>query len=266
MFNLNEGILYSCFAREYGGAYVSTVGDYFWLILAGFLLVSLAAAYLLGSINSAILISKVIYHDDIRKHGSGNAGLTNMLRTYGKGAAGLTLLGDMLKTAIAIFICGILMGFFYVKGISAYFGWCYVAAVFAVLGHIFPIYYGGKGGKGVLVTITAALILSPIPAAIFLAIFVLIVAITKYVSLGSVTGALLYPVIVTVYIRVVGNAEPHFIHLTSIMILAVLILWCHRENLKRIGERTERKISFRKKDIEITAAKAEPESLLDDDE
>ena len=267
MFNLNEGILYSYFAREYGSTYVSTVGNYFWLILAGFLLISLTAAYLLGSINSAILISKVIYHDDIRKHGSGNAGLTNMLRTYGKGAAGLTLLGDMLKTAIAIFICGTLMGFFYVKGISAYFGWCYVAGVFAVLGHIFPIYYGGKGGKGVLVTATMAIILSPIPAFIFLLLFILIVAVTKYVSLGSVTCALLYPVIVTIYIRVVGNVEPHFIHLTSIMILAVLILWCHRENLKRIGERTERKISFRKKDIEMAAAKEkQPESLLDDDE
>lgn len=267
MFDLNEGIFYSYFAEKHVGVYVSTVGGYYWLILAGFLLLSAVVAYLLGSINSAILISKLLYRDDIRKHGSGNAGLTNMLRTYGKGAAGLTLLGDVLKTIIAISFCGVLLGFKYVAGISAHPGWCYVAGVFAVLGHIFPVYYGGKGGKGVLVTATMALMLSPVPFVIFISVFILIVAVTKYVSLGSVTSVLLYPVITTVYMRVVAGVEPHFVHLSCTMILAGLILWCHRENLKRIGERTERKISFRKKDIEMAAKKIEEsESLLEDDE
>jgi len=234
----------------------------FYLFYVGFIVISIVAAYLLGSINSAILISKVLYRDDIRKHGSGNAGLTNMLRTYGKGAAGLTLLGDMLKTVIAIFIAGTLLGFGYIHGISCNEGWCYMAGLFAVLGHIFPIYYGGKGGKGVLVTATMALMLSPLPFAILLLIFILIVAVTKYVSLGSVVGAIFYPVVVNAYFMIYG-ARPHFILILCTILLAILVVWCHRENLKRIGERTERKLSFKKKDVEV---KEKPKKSLNDDD
>ena len=138
---------------------------HFYLTYVGFVLLVIFGSYLLGSINSSIIISKVLYRDDIRKHGSGNAGMTNMLRTYGKGAAGLTLLGDMMKTALAVLLAGILFGFNYVGGVSVGDGYCYVAGLFAVLGHIFPVYYGFKGGKGVLVTSTMALILTPIPFA-----------------------------------------------------------------------------------------------------
>ena len=151
MFNLNQGLL----------AYLFPDGIR-PLVLFGCLFVVLCASYLLGSINSAILISRVIYKDDIRTHGSGNGGMTNMLRTFGGKAALLTLAGDLGKTAIAISLAGLVFGFGYVAGISIC-EFCYLAGLFAVLGHIFPIYYKFKGGKGVLVTSTMALILTPIP-------------------------------------------------------------------------------------------------------
>lgn len=220
-----------------------------WQVYAtwiGFILLSIAVSYLLGSVNSAIIISKLLYKDDIRKYGSGNAGMTNMLRTYGKGAAALTLVGDMLKTALALLFTGLLLGFHYVGGMSHHDGYCYMAGLFAVLGHVFPVYYGFKGGKGVLVTATMALILTPIPFVILLAIFVAIVAMSRYVSLGSVCVAVLYPVIVRFNSRLVLGMELSGITALCCIILAIFIVWCHRANLKRISERTENKISFKK--------------------
>ena len=240
--NINEGLL----------SYLSNSGlvssDFYpilyALITAGVILIS----YLLGSVNTAIILSKVIYRDDVRRHGSGNAGMTNMLRTYGKGAAGLTLLGDLMKTVIAIFIAAIFFGFNYVGGVSTGIGICYFAGLFVVIGHVFPVYYKFKGGKGVLATASMALILSPIPFLILLLVFVGIVAASKYVSLGSVTVAVLYPIVLNGYFKIVFNGvAPHgFISLSSI-ILAILIVWCHRANLARISNRTENKISFGKK-------------------
>ncbi|MBQ1260517.1 MAG: glycerol-3-phosphate 1-O-acyltransferase PlsY [Clostridia bacterium] len=207
----------------------------------------IAAGYLLGSINSAIIISKLLYRDDIRCHGSGNAGMTNMLRTYGKGAAGLTLFGDVFKTALAIFIAGVVFGFNYVGGVSTGIGFCYVAGLFAVLGHIFPIYYGFKGGKGVLVTSAMALILTPLPFLILFAVFGLIVAVSKYVSLGSICVAILYPVVLHGYFAASFSSPMPGLLSLSVIIIAVLIVWCHRANIERISNRTENKISFGKK-------------------
>ena len=206
----------------------------------------LFAAYLLGSINSAILISKLVYRDDIRKHGSGNGGMTNMLRTFGGKAALLTLVGDLLKTALAILIAGCVYGFWYTAGIATS-EMCYMAGLFAVLGHIFPLYYRFKGGKGVLVTSSMALILTPVPFLILFVIFALIVYMSKYVSLGSVSVAVLYPVLLHGAFAMVFEAPMPGLMALSTIILACLIVWCHRENLKRISEGTERKLSFKKK-------------------
>ena len=224
-------------------------------------LVVIIVSYLLGSINSAIIISKLIYRDDVRKHGSGNPGTTNMLRTYGKGAALLTLLGDMAKTALSILIAGIVFGFYYVYGVSMHDGFCYVAGLFSVLGHVFPLYYKFKGGKGVLSTATMVLILSPIPFLILIALFIALVAWTKYVSLGSVSAAILYPVALHGTFSVIGLPESGLISLSSI-VLAILIVWCHRANLVRISNRTENKISFGKKKEEPV----EEEAGADDEE
>lgn len=240
--SLNDGgLLYYLFKPD------SIQYSVFFLI---FTVVTIVCSYLLGSVNSAIIISRVLYGDDIRKHGSGNAGLTNMLRTYGKGAAGLTLIGDIMKTAVAIFISAILFGFNYVAGLSTGDGMCYIAGMFAVVGHIAPIYYKFKGGKGVLATATMALILTPVPFLILFAVFVGVVAISKYVSLGSVISAILYPVLLHGTFAVVFSKAksplPGLAALASILI-AIIIVWCHRENLQRIMDRTERKLSFKKK-------------------
>ena len=210
----------------------------------GFIILAIAVSYLLGSINSAIIVSKALYKDDIRKHGSGNAGMTNMLRTYGLGAAGLTLLGDVLKTVIAVVFTAFFFGFSYNFGISLNDGYCYMAGLFAVLGHVFPVYYGFRGGKGVLATAAMALVLTPIPFLILITIFVIIVAISRYVSLGSVTVAMLYPVVVNFYIKYIFGSNPPGIMMLCLIILAIFIVWCHRENLVRISNRTERKISI----------------------
>ena len=226
--------------------YLGKIGD-FWTTLL-FLLATVIISYLLGSINSAIIISKTLYHDDIRKHGSGNAGMTNMLRTYGTGAAGLTLLGDLLKTALAIVTAGLVFGFKYVPGGVSIESFCYVAGLFAVIGHIFPIYYGFRGGKGVLSTATAALILSPLPFLVLFVIFVAIVAISKYVSLGSVTAAMLYPIVFNgFFIVYYGKGWTPGLAALCTILLAVIIVFKHLGNLQRISDRTERKISFKRK-------------------
>ena len=243
MYSLNKGLFVYLFAGK-----LAEVDHWYFLTFLAFMLISMAAAYLLGSINSAIIVSKVLYRDDIRKHGSGNAGMTNMLRTYGAKAALLTLLGDLMKTALSVFIAAVFFGFNYVGGISTGDGFCYMAGLFAVIGHVFPIYYGFKGGKGVLATAVTALILSPIPFIILFSLFALIVAFSKYVSLASVSAAVLYPVVLHGYFAVVfpGAGTPGIMSLSTI-IIAILIVWCHRENLKRISNRTENKISFGKK-------------------
>lgn len=235
MFNLNEGLL----------AYLFPDGIR-PLVLFGCLFVVLCASYLLGSINSAILISRVIYKDDIRTHGSGNGGMTNMLRTFGGKAALLTLAGDLGKTAIAISLAGLVFGFSYVAGISVS-EFCYLAGLFAVLGHIFPIYYKFKGGKGVLVTSTMALILTPIPFLMLFCVFSAVYGMSKYISLGSVCVAVLYPVVLHGYFAVVFEMPMPGLIALSAIVIACIIVWCHRENLKRIGERTERKTYLRKK-------------------
>ena len=251
--NLQEGLIHYLFSTKILPA------DIYYPIFFTAIVLVIALSYFLGSINSAIIISRIVYRDDVRKHGSGNPGMTNMLRTFGKKAALLTLVGDMSKTVISILFAATLFGFHYYYGISAhYYGFCYIAGLFSVLGHVFPIYYKFKGGKGVLCTATMVLILSPIPFLALFLLFVALVAWTKYVSLGSVSAAVLYPVALHANFSMIGCAEGGLISLSSI-IIAILVVWCHRANLQRISNKTENKISFGKK-------KPKPEEEASDDE
>lgn len=242
--NLNYGLLFALFPEG---------GELYFVFHAIFFLLSMLAGYFLGGINSAIIVSRTLFHDDVRTHGSGNPGLTNMFRVYGKKGALLTLAGDLLKTVVAIFIGGFLLGFYYVGGISLGEG-CYIAGLFAVVGHIFPCYYKFKGGKGVLATATMALVLSPIPFLILFAVFASIVALTKYVSLGSVTAAVLYPVVVYGYFKVVfiDRSMPGMVSL-AVILIAILIVVRHTKNLQRIGNQTENKFSFKRKHDDDTS-------------
>ena len=217
------------------------------LLLAAMIVASVIVSYLLGSLSSAIIVSKALYKEDIRTHGSGNAGLTNMLRTYGAKAALFTLIGDMLKTALAILFTALLIGFEYNSGISLN-GYCYLSGLCAVLGHVFPIFYGFKGGKGVLVTATMALVLTPACFAVLITLFIIILVISRYVSLGSITVASLYPVTICFYIIFVCQTTLPVLAVISTVFLGGFIVWCHRENIGRLIKGNEKKFSIGKKE------------------
>ena len=213
-------------------------------------LLAIVIPYLLGSLNFGIIFSKLFYHDDIRNYGSGNAGSTNMLRTYGKGMAALTLAGDMLKGALAVLVGALVLnpmagttidGVYVtntpIDGIA-------IAALFVILGHIFPCFYRFKGGKGVATFGMVMLVTRPLIFAVLLVIFVIIVAGTRFVSLGSIIGALMFPILQN---RLDVNYPMGWFTLSSI-IIAFLVVFMHRTNIKRLLAGKESKISFGKKD------------------
>lgn len=194
------------------------------------------AGYLLGSINSSLLISRIVYKDDIRKHGSGNAGATNMMRTYGKKAAALTFLGDGAKGALAV-----LFGFLCCGTNSAYF-----AALMCTVGHAYPIFFGFRGGKGVVVTAVTLLCLNPLLFLLLLLLFVTIVATTKYISLGSIMGMMFYPLLLSSLGQVLNGGSKGSFPVLIAFLNAALVIWLHRENIKRLMAGTENKFSFKK--------------------
>ena len=210
------------------------------------ILISALVPYLLGSINSAVFISRLFYGADIRTQGSGNGGLTNMLRVYGKKAALFVLLGDMLKTALSLLFVAVFYGFHY--GPFAFAGntLLYVAGTFCILGHIFPVYFKFKGGKGVLCTATMVLILSPIAFGVLFGVFLLLLVVTHYVSLSSITVGLLYPFALNRIMALFGIAASALIFLLTALV-GLLILYCHRTNIIRLKERRENRFYFRKK-------------------
>ena len=212
-------------------------------LLVGFVALCIGVPYLIGSINTSIVLSKAIYHDDIRKYGSGNAGATNALRTYGKRFGALTFIGDFLKAVIATFIGCLLL--------SGYLGGA-VAGLFVMIGHMFPIYYSFKGGKGVACAAGVVLFLEPISFLILITFFVIIVLGTKYVSLGSCMAIALFPVISSMieklYVAFTGQSLGA-IPLVGV-IMAVLVIYMHRANIKRLLNGTESKLSLGKKKVE----------------
>ncbi len=202
------------------------------LWFTGFVLCAVIS-YFLGSLNFALIISQKKFKDDIRSHGSGNAGMTNVLRTYGKAAAAFTLIGDALKALVAVMIGVLINGF--MGG--------YIAGFFCVLGHVFPIFFKFKGGKGVVVTAMTILCLNPLVFLILFVIFVLIVWGTKYLSLGSIMSVLIYPLVLN---RLDANALNPVVTFTS-MLLAALVIFLHRSNIKRLLEGNENKFSLKGK-------------------
>ena len=203
-------------------------GGIMFMIMLG--LICAVIGYFLGGINSAILISKTVYHDDIRNYGSHNAGMTNMMRTYGKAAAVGTLAGDLLKTVVAILIARVIFGE----------AGAYIAGTASVIGHIYPCYFGFKGGKGVATVAMMVLMTNPLCFAILFTIFVLLVLGFKYISLGSVMCLMLYPLLSN-RLGVMG-----FIPTICTFIVAILIVFKHKDNIKRLLNGTESKFSFKK--------------------
>ena len=221
-------------------------------ILAACLLTALGG-YLLGSILFGVLISKVLYNDDVRSHGSGNAGMTNVLRTYGKLAAVLTTLGDVGKSVAAVrlgsFIFDALLsgtGAAWQNPLDPVCG-AYLAAIFCMIGHSRPVFFGFKGGKGVLVGAGAALATEPLVCAVLLGIFLVEFAITRIVSLGSIIIAALYPVATLINLLAHGaDAATVAFSTVCCAIMAAMVIWLHRSNIERLKNGTEYRFGEKK--------------------
>ena len=211
-------------------------------------LAAAAQAYLLGSVDTGILISKYLYHDDVRSHGSGAAGMTNMLRTFGKKAAAMTAAGDVLKGVAAVCIGRWLFGFLPDNAaVSPYLG-VYMTAILAVVGHSKPIYFGFKGGKGVLVAGGAILAIQPILLPFLAAIFLVCLVPTGMVSLGSITMAASYPVLTLIYGLIRGLPGGDLIVcVAGAAVMAVMVIWMHRANIQRIREGKEYRFGHKHK-------------------
>ena len=205
-------------------------------------------AYLLGSIDTGILVSRFVYHDDVRRHGSGAAGMTNMLRTFGKKAAAMTAAGDVLKGVLAVCIARWLFGYLSGEMFSPFLG-IYLAAILAVVGHLKPIDFGFKGGKGVLVAAGTILAVQPVLLPCLLVVFLVCLIPTGMVSLGSVMAAASYPFLTLGYGLLSGFAARDVVVMTiGGTIMAGMVIYMHRSNIQRIREGKEYRFGKKGKD------------------
>lgn len=204
--------------------------------------------YLLGSLNGSLIVGK-FYGVDVRHHGSKNAGMTNTMRTLGKRAALIVLIGDLIKGVLAF-----LAGYFISGGKpDGHFGGM-LAGTAAILGHIWPAFFGFKGGKGVLTTLAVVLMIDWPIALGLIGVFIIILMLAGFVSLGSVTAALLFPITAAVF----GRSTETIVFAA---IIAVLIIIRHRSNIQRLLKGTEPKFSLRKKPSLLNdESKTEPEA------
>ena len=210
------------------------------------IIVTVVASYLIGSFNFAVIISRA-RGDDIRLHGSGNAGATNAIRTYGRGVGIAVFACDFIKSIVCVFIGMLLM-----PGD----GFSYVAALFCMIGHAYPLYFGFRGGKGVAVLTGAMLTLNPIAGAFSIVIFALVALLSKYVSLGSIVMSLAFPIInrfipfslfsraETMDLRSMVN---YILSILVPMLMAVLVCITHVSNIRRLIDGTENRIGENKK-------------------
>ena len=185
------------------------------------------AGYLLGSISFAVWLVRRRTGGDIREVGSGNAGATNVLRAHGKGLAALVALADVAKGAAAVFVA---------RAFTADPRVAAAAGLAAIVGHVFPLFYGFRGGKGVATSVGAFLVLAPLATAVCLGVFVLVVAATRYVSLGSIVAMCLLPPVAGLLFQ-----APRPVVMAAAG-AALLIVLKHTENLKRLARGEERKL------------------------
>ena len=210
--------------------------------MAIYILVAIIA-YAIGSINFSVLISRKMAGFDVREKGSGNAGTTNMLRAIGIKAAIITLICDILKGVLAILVAFVI-GKMTQTADKALL--VQLAGILVVVGHTFPIFFEFRGGKGIATALGVLLITNWRIGLICLVFAVILIAITRMVSVGSMSAAILFPVL-TLFI---GDnfivAQGGFKYFVYSLILAGFVIFNHRENIKRIMNGTENKISFKK--------------------
>lgn len=196
------------------------------------------AAYLLGSVNSSILVGRLFGVKDIRQHGSGNAGATNTLRTIGKKAAILVFVGDVLKGVAAVLLARLIVFILHTDATAAVLA----AALLVVVGHDYPIYFGFKGGKGIATSAAVIFMTKPLLGLIVLAVAILMMLITRYVSLGSVAASVAFP------IAAVLLYPKDILYLIFAIALCLLAVYRHKENIKRLVKGTESKLGAKKKE------------------
>lgn len=191
-------------------------------------IIMIIVGYLLGSINTGILVCKFMKTDDPRSTGSGNPGANNVFRTVGSNAAALTLAGDILKGFIAVLIARIVGVHGFMLGL---------VAVAAVVGHIYPLYFKFKGGKGVSAAVGAILGLNFIVALVVAIVWVVVVAITRYASLASMIAIVCAPL---------AAAFIHTGYYAALIIMAAVIIWRHWGNIDRLMKGNEDKMDLQK--------------------
>lgn len=209
--------------------------------MVAYIIVALIA-YLIGSINFSIIISKRMAGFDVREKGSGNAGTTNMLRSVGKEAALITLVSDILKGIVAI-VVAIIIGAIWQDLDRALL--VQLAALLVVIGHTFPVFFQFKGGKGVATSLGVLLMINWKIGLICLVFALVLIALTRMVSLGSVGAAILYPILV-LFIDTNFTVSEGTGYFVFSVLLALIVAFNHRTNIKRMLEGKENKISFRK--------------------
>ncbi len=196
--------------------------------------IAAVVAYLIGSINSSILISKAVSGKDIRESGSGNAGATNMLRTMGKKYAVITLILDILKGVVAILLSRLMIHLFNAPDYIVF-----IAGLFVAVGHCYPVFFGFKGGKAVATGLGVLLMWDWQTGLIVLAAAILIMALTRYVSLGSIMAAVLFAVIECI-------KSDSTVGRVCFIILAALLVFKHRANIVRLVQGKENKLGAKK--------------------
>lgn len=198
-------------------------------------------SYFCCSVNYAILIGRWFAKDDIRDHGSGNAGMTNVLRTYGSLPAALTFIGDFLKGAVSVWFGAFLLNLAFDP--FPFWGY-YLILIPGLLGHCFPVYYGFRGGKGVMVCAGMICVMDWQVLLVILGIFLIAILCSRYISLGSICAAVGFPVATLVLGWFRGNTETLFWDTLLALIVGGIVFFLHRGNLLRLIQKTERKISI----------------------
>ena len=208
--------------------------DGYFLIAAGMVFITVLLGYFLGCLNGSVMVSHFIIRDDVRQHGSGNAGLTNFYRTYGAKYALGVILFDMGKTVIACLLGGFLLR----HGLGDWTLGVLLGGLGCELGHMFPVFFGFKGGKGILSGGTLVWLLDWRVALIAWGLFAALWLATKYVSLGSVSAAVSMPVATWLFC---GHSP---VYTVLAVVIAGLVVWCHRENIQRLVRGEERKFRW----------------------
>lgn len=204
------------------------------------MILGIVLAYFLGSIPSAVWLGKALYGVDVRTQGSGNAGATNTIRVLGVKAGVPVLIFDVFKGWLAVYLAGFFIPDFFSQNQSDFY--LIASSAAAVFGHVFPLFAGFRGGKGIATLLGVGIALYPLAVLVVLGVFIVVLIITKYVSMASITGSICFPFIV------IFLFNPHSLPLVILSIfVGIFVPLTHRKNIARLRQGTESKFSLKKK-------------------